>query len=64
MKTKTITATVVYSMSVELEIDPTLLETDEGIETVREKLKDEADFALSDGATPVIHEASDDRLVE
>lgn len=61
-----ITATVVYTVCVEIDVDPDQLETNKGVEAIQARLRDEADSYLSDagGATPIIHEASDERLID
>jgi hypothetical protein len=59
-----VTALVTYSMSVEIEIDENLLSSDEGIESVKNKIKDQADSQLTDGINSQIVESSHEILID
>lgn len=61
---KKVTALVTYSMSVEIEIDENLLNSDEGIELVKNKIKDQADSQLTDGMDSQIVESNYEILID
>lgn len=61
---KKITATLIYTVSVEIEVDEDSLNTEEGLDAAHDKLVDEANSCLIDGVKPVIHDCSEDELID